>query len=178
MLTLSLLRHGKSSWDDPDVDDHERPLAERGRNAARDIGGVIGARRPPPDLVLCSSALRARETLEIALAQRGSATPEVVIQELLYLAPATVLLGLVRKTARTVRHLLIVGHNPGLHALALDLTGCGLRRDIASMALKFPTCALAMLTFEADDWAEVRPAAGRLALFVAPGSLASPSGLA
>lgn len=168
MLTLSLLRHGKSSWDDPDLDDRERPLAERGREAARIMRDTIAARCLPPDLVLCSSALRARETLEIAISESDPAAPQVVIEEALYLAPATVLLGLVRKTARTARHLLIVGHNPGLHALALDLTGHGLRRDIASMAVKFPTCALAVLTFESDDWAEVRPAAGRLALFVAP----------
>lgn len=172
MLTLSLLRHGKSSWDDPDANDHERPLAERGRQAARILADTIAAHGLVPDLVLCSSALRARETLDLVLPQRSRAATEVVVEGALYLAPATVVLGLVHKAARSVRHLMIVGHNPGLHALALDLTGCGLRRDIASLAVKFPTCALAILTFEADDWAEIRPAAGRLVLFVAPRSFA------
>lgn len=172
MLTLSLLRHGKSSWDDPDLGDHDRPLAERGRAAARIVGDYMAEHGLVPELVLCSTAVRTRETLEILLSRLGPNAPETVIEAALYLAPATVMLGVIRETARTARHLLVVGHNPGMHALALDLTGSGLRREIASMAVKFPTCALAVLTFEADDWTEIRPAAGRLMLFVAPPTLA------
>lgn len=172
MLTLSLLRHGKSSWDDCDLDDHERPLSERGRTAAEIIGDHIAGHGLMPDHIICSSALRAHETLQIVLSRLGLPSPETTLEPSLYLATATGLLGIVRQTARTVRHLLVIGHNPGMHALALDLTGSGLHRDITSLALKFPTCALAVLTFEADDWAEVRPAAGRLTLFVAPSALA------
>ncbi len=169
MLTLSLLRHGKSSWDeDGELEDHERPLTRRGRSAARAMGAYIAAHGPRPDRVLCSSAARNRQTLDEVLTELGSPAPDVAVEPELYLAPATAMLDHVRRTGAGVRSLMLIGHNPGLHALALELTGCGLRRDIASMAVKFPSCGLAVLTFEASDWAEVRPASGRLVLFLPP----------
>ncbi|MCL4767705.1 MAG: histidine phosphatase family protein [Hyphomicrobiaceae bacterium] len=172
MLTLSLLRHGKSSRDDPEPDDHQRPLASHGRADAEAVGAYIAAHGPRPELMLCSSAIRARQTLEIVLQELGAPAVDVVLEPALYLAPATAMLACLRQTAGQVRSVLLVGHNPGMHALALELTGSGLRRDIASMATKFPTCGLAVLTFETEDWALVRPAAGRLALFLHPGWLA------
>lgn len=172
MLTLSLLRHGKSSRDDTDLDDHERPLADRGRRAAASMGAYIAGHGLAPDLVICSSALRARETLDILLSQLAPPEPQTVIEPVLYMASASLMMQVIRQTATGVRHLLIVAHNPGLHGLALDLTGSGLRRDIASMAVKFPTCALAVLAFETDNWEDVRPAAGRLDRFVPARSLA------
>jgi phosphohistidine phosphatase len=172
MVTLSLLRHGKSSWEDSDLSDHDRPLAAIGRRAAADVGAYIASHDLIPDLILCSSALRARETLDCILPKLGSHKPKVEIEPALYLAPATRMLHVVRQTPASVRHLLLLAHNPGLHGLALDLTGRGLRRDIASMAMKFPTCALAVLTFETDNWHDVHPAAGHLDRFVAPRSLA------
>lgn len=172
MLTLSLLRHGKSAWDDPKLDDHERPLARRGRVAAEEMGAYIAAHGLRPDLVLCSSAVRTRQTLNQMLIQLGPPAPKTVIERALYLATPTTMLACVRRTASEAQHLMLIGHNPGMHALALDLAGSGLRRDIASMAIKYPTCALAVLTFEAEDWAEIRPAAGRLLLFMPPRSLA------
>ena len=102
----------------------------------------------------------------------GSLQPEIALEPALYLATPTAMIGIIRETARSVRHLMIIGHNPGLHALALDLTGSGLRRDITSMAVKFPSGALAVLTFEENDWTEIRPAAGRLVQFVATRSVA------
>ena len=172
MLKLSLLRHGKSAWDDPKLQDHDRPLARRGRAAAEEIGAYMAAHGPKPDLVLCSSAVRARQTLNLVLVRLGAPAPKVTIEPALYLATPTTMLASVRRTAGHVRHLAVIGHNPGMHALALDLTGSGERREIASMAMKYPTCALAVLTFEIDDWADVRPASGRLELFVVPRSLA------
>lgn len=172
MLTLSLLRHGQSSWDDPDLNDHERPLSKHGRNAAEIISDYIAEHGLVPDYILCSTAVRARETLDVLLSRLGSLQPEIVLEPALYLATPTAMLGIIRETARSVRHLMIIGHNPGLHALALDLTGSGLRRDITSMAVKFPSGALAVLTFEENDWTEIRPAAGRLVQFVATRSVA------
>ena len=82
------------------------------------------------------------------------------------------MLEIVQRTPPTVQHLLVLGHNPGLHGLSLNLTGSGLRRNIATMAIKFPTCALAVLTFDVTSWTEVRPAKGRLTRFVLPRTLA------
>lgn len=172
MLTLSLLRHGKSAWDDPTLDDHERPLAQRGKSAAEEMGAYMVAHGLRPDLVLCSSAVRTRQTLNQVLARLAAPAPKVAMEPALYTATPTSMLACIRGTAPEVRHLAIIGHNPGMHALALDLTGSGLRRDIASMAVKFPTCALAVLTFEADNWTDIRPAAGRLVRYVLPRSLA------
>lgn len=168
MLTLSLLRHGKSSWAETNLDDHERPLAERGRSAAETMGAFMADRGLRPDFVLCSTAERARATLRLVLTRLGPPAPEVVHDPGLYLAAATTLLSRLRQARSGVRHQLLVGHNPGLHALALELTGIGLRRDIATMAMKFPTCGLAVITFESEDWGQLRPAAGRLELFMPP----------
>lgn len=173
MLTLSLLRHGQSAPDDAVTDDHERPLSSGGRTDAEAIGAYLAAHGPRPDLVLCSSAVRARQTLAIVLAQLGEPAVEVIVKEGLYLASATAMLAAVRQTAGRLGSLLLVGHNPGMHALALELTGSGLRRDIAAMAMKFPTCGLAVLTFATGDWTELRPASGQLVKFVPPGALST-----
>ena len=172
MLTLSLLRHGQSSWDDPDLIDHERPLSKHGKDTAKIISNFIADHGLVPDRILCSSAVRARETLDVLLNRLGPPQPDITLEPALYLATPTVMLGFIRETARSVRHLMVIGHNPGLHALALDLTGSGSRRDITSMAIKFPSGALAVLTFEANNWSEVRPAASRLVHFVAARSVA------
>lgn len=172
MLTLLLLRHGKSSWDDAGLDDHERPLSARGRRAAEAMGAYLTTHGPRPDFVISSSAVRTCQTLDRVLLQLGPPTPGVAVEPELYLATASAMLDRVRRTGTEIRSLMLIGHNPGMHALALELTGNGLRRDIASMAIKFPTCALAVLTFETGDWPNVRPASGRLELFLQPRSLA------
>ena len=172
MLTLLLLRHGKSSWDDAELDDHERPLSARGRSAAEAMGAYLATHGPRPDFVISSSAVRARQTLDRVLLQLGPPAPGATIEPELYLAPASTMLDHVRRTGAEIRSLMLIGHNPGMHALALELTGSGLRRDIASMAIKFPTCGLAVLTFDTDAWTDVRPASGRLELFLPPRSLA------
>jgi phosphohistidine phosphatase len=172
MLTLSLLRHGKSSWEQTGIDDHERPLAKRGRTAAEAVGAFMAERRLRPDLILCSDAARTRETLERVLPHFPPPPPEVILDRGLYLASATLMLARLRQTASEVRQLLMIGHNPGMHALALELVGLGQRADIAAMATKFPTAALAVLTFDVGTWAEVRPAGGRLVLFMTPRQLA------
>ncbi|PZN15916.1 MAG: histidine phosphatase family protein [Proteobacteria bacterium] len=172
MLTLSLLRHGKSSWDDPDLEDRLRPLADRGRRAARKMGAYMERHGLVPGLILYSDAVRTIETLELVLSEFPPPRPPAQPEPALYLAPASTMLEFVQRTPPTVQHLLVLGHNPGMHGLALHLTGSGLRRDIATMATKFPTCALAVLTFDAISWSEVRTAGGRLNRFVLPRTLA------
>lgn len=170
-LTLSLLRHGKSSWDDPDLDDHARSLNARGRAAADAMGAFMATRKLIPDLVLCSDAARTRATLQRVMMHFAKTPPKVSTESGLYLASATTMLARVRETAPDVRHVMMVGHNPGMHALALDLVGSGARRDIATLAMKFPTCGLAVLTFDVDTWMKIRPASGRLVSFTVPRQL-------
>lgn len=177
MLTLSLLRHAKSSWDKPSLDDFDRPLAKRGQKAAPEIGAALAARGLRPDLILCSGAVRARQTLELVLAKLGAPAPEVVYDDAVYMAtPATLLARLQAATARSVhgtpRHVMLLGHNPGLEELALLLVGSGGADDRARMAEKFPTAAVAVIAFNAADWPAIAPGAGRLEHFLVPKHLA------
>lgn len=171
MLTLALLRHAKSSWDSPSLNDHERPLAKRGAKAASAMGAFMARRGPKPDLVLCSDAVRTRATLALVMPELGPPPVPVEFESALYLAGATDLLERIRKVEPTVRCLLVVGHNPGLHALALGLTADGVRKYVAALATKFPTTALAVLNFPVERWAEIAPATGRLTLFMSPKQL-------
>jgi phosphohistidine phosphatase len=175
MLTLTLLRHAKSSWDEP-LDDFDRPLAPRGEKAAPQAGAALAAKGLRPDLVLCSGAVRARETLARVLPALGLPAPDVIYDDALYMAaPATLLSRLRGITAafkgETPRHVLLVGHNPGLEELALLLVGAGPREDRARLATKFPTAAFATITFPVESWSEVAAGSGRLEQFITPKQL-------
>jgi phosphohistidine phosphatase len=130
--TLFLLRHAKSSWDHP-VGDHDRPLSGRGVRDARALGRLIAERGWWPDLVLCSSALRARQTWQQAAAA-GAGAREVRFTERVYAAMADELLDLIREAPDELRSLMIIGHGPGLPALADQLCG-PLNRKYATSGL-------------------------------------------
>src|SRR5215469_4971262 len=115
MHQLHLLRHAKSSWDD-DADDHARPLNKRGRAAARLVGESLPKAIGALDLVLCSSALRARETAELVLAGFAK-PPPVLYEDELYLAGPERLLGRLREVDEAIESVMLIGHNPGLHEL-------------------------------------------------------------
>jgi phosphohistidine phosphatase len=172
MLTFSLLRHAKSSWDDPGLDDHDRPLSPRGESAAAAMGAYLADQKLIPDLILCSDAVRTRETLKRVLPHFGAARPEIVFEPELYLASEATMLAVLQKTKANFRNVLMIGHNPGTQALAMELAANGSRRDIANMGIKFPTCGLAVFTFEGEDWRKIKPAGGRLRLFQTPKRLA------
>ncbi len=118
-----------------------------------------------PDLILCSSSTRTRETFGLAFAQ-----PQVDlrIEEVLYLASARTILGLVQRIDDGFRHLMVIGHNPGLQVLASELVGSGDEKLRAAMAAKLPTAALVMIEFQDQSWADVRSGRGRLLRFVTP----------
>jgi phosphohistidine phosphatase len=172
MLTLSLLRHAKSSWADPTLDDHDRPLAKRGVKAMPEIAKYLRREQLRPSLVLCSSAVRTRATVALLLAGLGPPAPELVSDDALYLAQPSTLLAVLRETSPSHPHVMLVGHNPGLHALALELVGDGDRKLVGALAMEFPTAALAVLTFPLTQWTDVRAATGRLDHFATPRSLA------
>lgn len=168
MRTLSLLRHAKSSWDNPALDDHERPLTKRGTKAAVDMAKFMTREGLAPDRVLCSTAVRTRATLALMIARLRQPHPDVLYDDALYLATPQVLLDHIRETPASIESLLIVGHNPGLHALALSLIGSGDHKAIATLAKGFPTAALATFTIKADSWATVKPASGHLSHTIWP----------
>jgi phosphohistidine phosphatase len=171
MLTLSLFRHAKSSWDDAGVKDFDRPLAPRGETAAPRMGAFMAEHDIQPQLILCSPAQRTRQTLDLVLPHLGG-DPTVVYEEGFYLARASQLLARVRKVEPHVRHIMIIGHDPGMHGLAVELAGSGAPRNMQALAAKFPTAGLAVLDFELDDWSQIEPGLGQLRLFMTPKRLA------
>lgn len=158
---LLLLRHAKSSWDDPSLADHDRPLAPRGRKAARRIGAHLRREQIPIALVLCSSARRARETLDL-VAPPG----ELRFESQLYGATAADLIARLRRVPDDIDAVMLIGHEPSIRDLAVSLSGPG--SELADR--KFPTAALAMLTFT-GRWDALAPEHVKLAAFVTPKEL-------
>ena len=174
MKILHLLRHAKSSWDDPDQDDHDRPLAPRGARAARLMGRHLRARGFRPASILCSTARRAVDTLGIVLSQLDEAAPSVppvLYERGLYLAGDRILLERLRRMDDAAGDVLLVGHNPDIQNLALALAGHGDREVLARIAAKYPTAGFATLTFDAAHWRDVAPGQGTLVEFVVPKNL-------
>jgi phosphohistidine phosphatase len=163
---LYLLRHAKSSWADPALPDHDRPLAPRGRRDARRIAGHLTAFGIEPELVLCSSSARTRETLELIRPALHGGTVE--FEEELYAASADELLARIRRVPDGIASTLLIGHNPGQQQLALALASGGAERD--RLAEKFPTAALATLVFS-PDWQHLAPGEATLAAYVVPKEL-------
>lgn len=174
MLTLSLLRHAKSSWSATGLADHDRPLAPRGVKAAPKIGEFIAGSGLTPDLILCSSAQRARETLAGLMTRLGAEGGVAVrIDRAIYEADdendlLTVLAGLGAGGPASV---MLIGHNPAMQDLAIALAGRGAPDDRDALARKFPTAALAVLTFDSSDWSTIQPGDGLLTHFVRPKEL-------
>lgn len=173
MLTLSLLRHAKSSWSDPELDDHERPLAKRGAKAIPALAKFVRQEKLRPSLVLCSDAIRTRATLALLLAELGPPAPQVIFDDALYLASPDAIRTELGRAEDSATHVLVVGHNPGLHALALELVGEGDRKMLAMLAREFPTGALAVISFDATSWKDLKSASGHLEHFTTPRRLAS-----
>jgi phosphohistidine phosphatase len=166
---LVLFRHAKSDW--PDVADHDRPLAKRGRRDAPAVGRWLGASGYMPDAVICSTARRARETWELAssglaaVAVGRSRLPVVRYEPRVYEATVLGLLMLVREFDAAWRTAVIVGHNPGMAELTEGLAGPG-----SAPPQAFPTAAVAVLGLP-GTWAEAAPGEARLLAFTVPAQL-------
>jgi phosphohistidine phosphatase len=162
---LYLLRHAKSSWDDPALADRDRPLAQRGRKASKLIAAHLRDEGVAPDLVLCSPAKRTRQTLK----RTGLDAGDVRFDDELYAASAGELLAVVNGIDDDVDSAMVIGHNPGVQDLALQLAGSG--PEISAMRTKFPTAALATLAFS-GSWRGLAPGGAELVAFVKPKQLA------
>lgn len=170
MKTLYLLRHAKSSWDDPGLSDHDRPLAPRGRQAAARMGAYFRQQGLSPKRVLVSSATRTRQTWGL-LAPRVKSGAEAEIRRDIYDADAEDLMAMAASTPDGLESVLIVAHNPALEELAMRLAGDGDDEAVREMRRKYPTGALAELMFDVSAWSDVAPGSGFLVRFVRPKSL-------
>ena len=169
MKTLFLLRHAKSDWGDSSLKDFDRPLNERGWDAAKTMGQAMRERDLAPDFVLSSPSARTTETL--ARVEEGfGQTFETTQDRRIYLAETETLVELVRSAPSKSDRLMIVGHNPGMHELVLALAqGPAELRD--EIAHKYPTAALAEISFDVDDWPDVALGTGCLRNFLRPRDL-------
>jgi phosphohistidine phosphatase len=175
---LVLLRHAKSAW--PDLPDHERPLAKRGRRDAPAVGRWLREAECMPDRVLCSTARRARETWQLMVPELGARPPPVSYEDRVYEAHCETLLDLARQAEPAASSMLIIGHNPGVQDLTLMLAA-GPDGDVDAGPLqrataKFPTAAVAVLAF-AGAWARLGPGRARLITLVTPNDLRRPEQL-
>jgi phosphohistidine phosphatase len=167
MKRVYLLRHAKSSWKVRGVPDHDRPLAPRGRRAAKAIAGHLLEQGIEPELVLCSTALRARQTLERIEPVLG--TPVVRFEPEFYRATAGTLLARLRAVDDAVDSVLLIGHNPAVQQLALHLAHP--TRELRELEAKFPTAGLATLVFPGASWRALAPDGEDLTEFVRPRDL-------
>lgn len=170
MRRLILLRHAKSDRSVAGRPDHDRELALRGNDAAVKIGAYMARHALVPDLVLCSTAARARQTWAL-VAEAFAAPPKVIYDDRLYEVSAKVILEVVRASSPDVHALAVVGHNPGLQDLAGLLIASGDIELRQRLLEKFPTAGLAVVDFPVDEWGQLHPQSGRLDRFVAPRSL-------
>jgi len=170
MLTLSLLRHAKSSWKNPTLPDRERPLATRGVADAPLMGRAMAERGIDPELILCSSARRTVDTLALVLPEL-KVEPKVVYEDSLYHASPAEMLQMLRAIQPGASRVMIVGHNPEIQAFALDLIGSGPKHMRDRLTEKFPTAGLVVINFTAGLWSSVDVNSGSLKLFLTPKEL-------
>ena len=161
MRTLYLLRHAKSSWKDVTLPDFDRPLKDRGRKAAKRIGKYLTREKLSDPLVLCSPAMRTRETAEIVL-KHAHLRVEVRYEERIYEASLRDLLLVVSEIPDDKQVVIMIGHNPGFEELLAYLTGEGRR---------MPTAALVKIKFDVESWTDIKEDQGTLVWFVTPKEL-------
>jgi len=180
--TLYLLRHAKSDSEGWSGQDFERPLNERGKQACTAMAAHLREQGIRPGIVLCSTAVRARETLAGIAAALGwpgaEGRPDFVFRDEIYLASQSELVAEVRGLDDNIGCAMLIGHNPGLEVLAIGFAqrgnkghGGGDRDAFEALERKYPTAALATLTFESDHWRGLEPGKGRLTGFVKPSKL-------
>jgi len=158
MKTLCILRHAKSSWENAELPDFDRPLNERGRRAAPLMGDLMKTTGFQPDVILSSSAKRARETAAL-VKEAADFRSDIQFDERIYEASPARLLEIVAAQNENIESILLIGHNPGLEGLLRFLTG---------ESQPMPTAALAVIDLETDRWSELSPASGNLRVLIRP----------
>ncbi len=171
MKTILLLRHAKSASGAPGLPDHDRPLNRRGERAAELIAEHLLAKAPRPDLILCSTATRTRQTLAPLIGRLAPPAPPIALENGLYLASEEALLNRLRDLPAEVGTVLMIGHNDGMWQVAEALAGHGKAALLAALHDKFPTGALATLQARIESWSALTADAATLADFAVPRDL-------
>lgn len=171
MKTILLLRHAKSAWGDARLDDHDRPLNRRGERAAQAVADHIARRGPAPELILCSTSTRTRQTLAPILKRLAGPTPPVSFERDLYLASENTLLSHLQALSDDIASVLLIAHNDGIARLAEMLAGTGPSDAMSKLHEKYPTGALATLRLPDGRWRDLGPHAAELLAFVRPRDL-------
>ncbi|MET8904047.1 MULTISPECIES: histidine phosphatase family protein [unclassified Streptomyces] len=162
---IVLFRHAKADW--PQVTDHERPLAERGRKDAAEAGRRLADTGVAFDQALCSTSTRTRETWKLAVHEFPH-RPKTIYEERIYEASPGELIAVLNETPDDLRNVLVIGHNPGMEGLAEILAGSAEDEARGRMGRRgFPTAAFAVLTFN-GSWKDVEPGAASLVDYWAP----------
>lgn len=160
MKRLVLIRHAKSSWKHPELTDFDRPLNKRGRQDAPMMGERLAKRALHPDVIVCSPALRARQTAEAIAGRIALPAQQLLYRPEIYEAEPDALLDLIRDFDQDWQTVFLVGHNPGLTELGNQLAACDLDN--------LPTCALLVIDFKVSIWRQLAPGAGTLFLYDYP----------
>lgn len=165
---LYLLRHAKSDWNNTFLSDFERPLNQRGRRSASKIASFISTNKIRPELILCSSARRTRETLEIIQHSFNPKT-EFSIENELYASSVYDLIKRIQRVPDSIKSLMIIGHNPGMQDLSLQLSTSSELRD--QISEKFPTGALVDVFIETESWSRIAQGEARIISFTTPNDI-------
>jgi phosphohistidine phosphatase len=171
--TVLLLRHAKSSWDDGGLADHERPLSRRGERAAELMAEHVVKRAPRPDLILCSTAVRSRQTLAPLVHRLTAPAPPILLEKGLYMASEDTLMARLRDVPDDAATVLLIGHNDGIWQFAEVLAGRGKAALLSGLHGKFPTGALAVLKAPIKHWADLTAGSAELSGYVRPKDLVS-----
>jgi len=174
MRRLLLLRHAKAEPATAGEPDRERPLNERGRKDAARIGAYMAAHSFIPDRVAVSPSARTQETWKYA-AMAFRPAPTAMSAERLYDATPHAILDVIKSAPASAQTLLVIGHNPGLHEVALTLIAAGGVDPREQLREKLPTSGLAIIDFAVDDWSKLHPQSGRLERFISPKTLEIPT---
>jgi phosphohistidine phosphatase len=161
MKTMYLVRHAKSDWDDPSIRDFDRPLNKRGKNNAPAMGKLLKQQGIIPELVITSTAMRAKTTAELVTAEIGIKPDKMVYEKELYLASAQEIFLLIKETPPEYNSVMIVAHNPGITELLNRLTGGN------NFVANIPTCGVAELQFE-GEWNKLASGKCLLEKFLVP----------
>lgn len=170
LKTLYLVRHAKSDWADLSLDDHDRPLNARGRAAAQVMGAHLAKLGITPDLVLCSTATRAKQTLTGLMAGAQTEWPHA-FERRLYEAGTRTLMDLIRRQDPRRTSVMLVGHNPGMQDLAIQLAGEGQPEALARLYKKVPTGTFLELALGCRSFMDISAGCARLVSFIRPKSL-------
>jgi phosphohistidine phosphatase len=168
MLNLMLLRHAKSSLAEAGQEDSDRPLSPRGQHAATAVGRYMASHNLVPQLVLCSPARRTRETWSLVAGELKAFPAILFVEEIYNFGDGKALMDCLRQKAGAVQSVLLVGHNPSIGRLAQILVGEGDKKLRERLEKKYPTAALAVISFDLDNWRSLTAGAGTLLRFVIP----------